>query len=115
MPLGKLSKKHLQIAYGVLTELQNVRDFSPSPPLMIQLHLQLMTSGGELRYEHMVDASNRFYTLIPHVFGMDAPPILDNLEMIKVIGFDRVGNRDFCRRRRICWIISSRSRSHTRS
>ena len=33
----------------------------------------------------ILDASNRFYTLIPHDFGMKAPPLLNNTDMIKVI------------------------------
>ena len=31
----------------------------------------------------LVDASNRFYTLIPHDFGMKKPTILDNSKLIK--------------------------------
>ena len=31
-----------------------------------------------------LDASNRFYTLIPHDFGMNKPPLLDTSEAIKV-------------------------------
>ena len=36
----------------------------------------------------LLDASNRFYTLIPHDFGMKKPPLLDNLELIKVSGLN---------------------------
>lgn len=36
----------------------------------------------------LLDASNRFYTLIPHDFGMKKPPLLDNLELIKVKGLN---------------------------
>ena len=32
----------------------------------------------------ILDASNRFYTLIPHDFGLRSPPLLDKTEMIKV-------------------------------
>ena len=32
-----------------------------------------------------LDGSNRFYTLIPHDFGMKKPPMLDTAEIIKVI------------------------------
>ncbi len=64
MPLGKLSKKQIESAYKVLTELQ-----------------QLMESGGsETKF---LDASNRFYTLIPHDFGMQKPPLLNDKDMIK--------------------------------
>ncbi|XP_053378443.1 poly [ADP-ribose] polymerase 1-like [Mercenaria mercenaria] len=64
MPLGKLSKKQIQSAYSVLTEL-----------------LELTEKGGSAT--QILDASNRFYTLIPHDFGMKKPPMLDTKEIIK--------------------------------
>ena len=45
--------------------------------------LQLISDGGSSN--SILDASNRFYTLIPHDFGMKKPPMLDNLELIQVI------------------------------
>ena len=30
----------------------------------------------------ILDCSNRFYTLIPHDFGMQKPPLLDNADFI---------------------------------
>lgn len=65
MPLGKLSKKQIQQAYSVLSDLQ-----------------ELVKSGGS--DSRFLDASNRFYTLVPHDFGMENPPILKSEEMIKV-------------------------------
>jgi hypothetical protein len=65
MPLGKLSKKQIQHAYVVLTHLQ-----------------ELVKTGAS--NSCFVDASNRFYTLIPHDFGIEKPPILNSEEMIKV-------------------------------
>ena len=32
----------------------------------------------------ILDASNRFYTLIPHDFGLKTPPLLNEAELIKV-------------------------------
>ncbi|XP_041351454.1 poly [ADP-ribose] polymerase 1-like [Gigantopelta aegis] len=64
MPLGKLSKKQIQSAYSILTELQN-----------------LIEKGGTS--SQFLDCSNRFYTLIPHDFGMKKPPMLDTAEIIK--------------------------------
>lgn len=64
MPLGKLSKKQIQSAYSVLTELQGLTE-----------------KGGTAT--QILDASNRFYTLIPHDFGMKKPPMLDTKEVIK--------------------------------
>lgn len=65
MPLGKLSKKQIQSAFKVLTELQ----------------VLIEKGGAEARF---IDASNRFYTLVPHSFGVDAAPILRDQEAVKV-------------------------------
>lgn len=64
MPLGKLSQKQLQRAYGVLTDLQN-----------------LITGHSERNL--IVDKTNQFYTLVPHDFGIQAPRILDDDQIIK--------------------------------
>ncbi|MFH4982730.1 hypothetical protein AB6A40_009439, partial [Gnathostoma spinigerum] len=57
MPLGKLSKNQIMQAYSVLTELQN------------------LIESGSATYANYLDASNRFYTYVPHVFGLTAPPL----------------------------------------
>jgi len=64
MPLGKLTKRQIESAYAVLGEAQ-----------------KLISDGGSKNA--LLDASNRFYTLIPHDFGMKKPPLLDNLELIQ--------------------------------
>uniref|UniRef100_A0A1A9VJ13 NAD(+) ADP-ribosyltransferase n=1 Tax=Glossina austeni TaxID=7395 RepID=A0A1A9VJ13_GLOAU len=58
MPLGKLSQKQIQSAYKVLTEI----------------HGLIQESGTNTKF---IDATNRFYTLIPHNFGTQSPPLLD--------------------------------------
>ncbi|KAM9435896.1 poly [ADP-ribose] polymerase 1 [Clarias gariepinus] len=64
MPLGKLSKRQIQSAYSLLTEVQQaVSDSAPEAVIL--------------------DLSNRFYTLIPHDFGMKKPPLLSNLDYIQ--------------------------------
>uniref|UniRef100_A0A6F9DN94 Poly [ADP-ribose] polymerase n=1 Tax=Phallusia mammillata TaxID=59560 RepID=A0A6F9DN94_9ASCI len=65
MPLGKLSKKQMQRAYSVLTEATE------------------LINDNELVGSKMLDCSNRFYTLIPHDYGMQQPPKLDNADIIK--------------------------------
>uniref|UniRef100_A0A671N0C0 Poly [ADP-ribose] polymerase n=1 Tax=Sinocyclocheilus anshuiensis TaxID=1608454 RepID=A0A671N0C0_9TELE len=60
MPLGKLSKRQIQSAYSLLSEVQQV--------------------GSETL---ILDLSNRFYTLIPHDFGMKKPPLLNNMDYIQ--------------------------------
>lgn len=66
MPLGKISKKQIQKAYSILTELQEL----------------VATSIPERTT--LIDASNRFYTLIPHNFGISGPKILETVEEIKM-------------------------------
>lgn len=53
MPLGKLTKRHVAQGFQVLTEIQNA--------------LQMATDGTGRREGALVDASNRFFTLIPSV------------------------------------------------
>ncbi|KAK3542329.1 hypothetical protein QTP86_022480 [Hemibagrus guttatus] len=64
MPLGKLSKRQIQSAYSLLTEVQQAVSDKASEALIL-------------------DLSNRFYTLIPHDFGMKKPPLLNNLDYIQ--------------------------------
>lgn len=64
MPLGKLSKRQIESAYLILTELT-----------------KLLEKGGT--QTQFLDATNRFYTLVPHDFGMKKPPLLDTDQVIK--------------------------------
>lgn len=64
MPLGRLSKKQLHDAYQTLTELNG-----------------LVTSGAS--NSEFIGLSNKFFTLVPHNFGMNHAPIIDTLEMIQ--------------------------------
>lgn len=64
MPLGRLSKKQLHDAYQALTELND-----------------LVVRGAS--NAEFIGLSNKFFTLVPHNFGMNKAPIIDTLEMIK--------------------------------
>lgn len=64
MPLGKLSLKQIQSAYGVVNEIY-----------------ELIEKGGT--NARFIDATNRFYTLIPHSFGINAPPLIETLEQVE--------------------------------
>lgn len=66
MPLGKLSKKQLLNACSVLKEISQL--IETKPPNNTKL----------------TDASNRFYTLVPHNFGTSRPPLIESEEMIKL-------------------------------
>ncbi|XP_063361002.1 poly [ADP-ribose] polymerase [Cydia amplana] len=65
MPLGKLSKKQVKAGYKALSELLG------------------LLNKGEASQNKIIDATNRFYTLVPHNFGVKNPPLLDNVEAIK--------------------------------
>ncbi len=65
MPLGKLSRRQMETAYSVLSELQK-------------------EISGRKDPSKILDGSNRFYTLIPHDFGIKKPPLLDSDEVIKL-------------------------------
>lgn len=65
MPLGKISGDQILKAYKILNELQDSIEKNAS-------RIQLL------------DASNRFFTVIPHDFGMESPPVIDKLELLKV-------------------------------
>ena len=61
MPLGKLSRKQIESAYKILTEaLDMVRN----------------ETGSQVKFH---DVTNRFFTLIPHDFGLNKPPGKKNI------------------------------------
>lgn len=64
MPLGKISSNQVKLAFNILNELTKLAETTKSHTMI-------------------VDASNRFYTLIPHDFGMKKPTILDDQRLIK--------------------------------
>ena len=72
--LGKLSKKQIQSAFEVLSKLQKLLD------------------GGNATRNQFIESTNKFYTFIPHAFGMDDPPIINNEEIVKVSVSEISGN-----------------------
>ncbi|XP_071738186.1 poly [ADP-ribose] polymerase 1 isoform X2 [Rutidosis leptorrhynchoides] len=92
MPLGKLSKSNIQKGFEVLTELQNL--------------LNKTTDNPAIKESMIVDASNRFFTVIPSVhphvikdeddFKLKVKMLeaLQDIEIAsKIVGFD-VDNDD---------------------
>jgi len=65
MPLGKLSKEQLNMGMAVLQQIEEeLQKFEPSPFVLS-------------------DRTNEFYTIIPHFFGTELPPIINTLELVK--------------------------------
>lgn len=65
MPLGKLSRNQLNKVYQVLMELQT------------------LITPDSTKKTLIIDATNRFYTLIPYDFGLTKPKILDHIDLIQ--------------------------------
>lgn len=63
MPLGKISTKQMKMA---MSTLQNIEKL-----------IQTNGTVHELRA-----ATNQFYTLIPHAFGINCPPAIDTIEAV---------------------------------
>ncbi|KAK6618637.1 hypothetical protein RUM43_013028 [Polyplax serrata] len=63
MPLGKLSQKQIHSAFEILSTLQNISKDTSDRKVLIE-------------------KTNKFYSLVPHDFGINSPPLLDNEEII---------------------------------
>ena len=85
MPLGKISSNQIKMAFGILTELNNVNILYEIFWFIkyIDLYIQLIDKT-DVSKSLILDASNRFYTLIPHDFGMKRPTLLESSKLIKV-------------------------------
>lgn len=64
MPLGKLSKAQIAKGFDALENLQAALD-------------------RKAKKQELSDLSSRFYTIIPHNFGRQTPPIIDSLEVLQ--------------------------------
>ncbi|VDM21710.1 unnamed protein product [Hydatigera taeniaeformis] len=70
MPLGKISRVQIQEAYSVLSDISSL------------LASKKVIEGPDK--SRLIGATTRFYTLIPHDFGLKIPPLLDSLEAVKI-------------------------------
>jgi len=68
MPLGKLSRNQLQQAYTTLNELNSMIDLCDE----------------KNKRDNVIMATNKFYTLIPHDFGIKTPQLIDSKEILNV-------------------------------
>lgn len=63
MPLGKISSKQISQAMKILKEISEL----------------IHNNGSAVQF---LEASNRFYTLIPHDFGVQRAPVIDSDEAV---------------------------------
>ena len=66
MPLGQLSKAHIQKGFAVLSKMGQELKVNDSD-----------TATGPMDQVRLQDLSNEFYTLIPHNFSMHVPPVIN--------------------------------------
>lgn len=74
MPLGKLTRKHILNAYSVLQDLSRLLSGEDAK-----------SRNAEVRARHharVLEATTRFYTLIPHDFQLHKPPLINSERMI---------------------------------
>jgi len=69
MPLGNLSKKHIESGYEVLRNIDAV--------------LKDTALKDRPRASKLLALSNQFYTLIPHDFGTKDPTIIDSMDQLQ--------------------------------
>lgn len=63
-PLGKINSQQIHNAMNVLMEIS-----------------EIINENGQLA--ELRNASNEFYTLVPHGFSIKRPPIIDSIDMVK--------------------------------
>ncbi|EPY23145.1 poly [ADP-ribose] polymerase [Strigomonas culicis] len=70
MPLGKISKEQIKKGYEILQKVEALLSGNKKA-----------AAGGSLE-----ELSSAFYTLIPHDFGFQRPPLINTKDMVKVKG-----------------------------
>ena len=73
LPLGKLGKSTINKGFEHLKELSS---------LIRHPNLAQNKYGVDIR-EALEDFTNQYYSAIPHVFGRNRPPIIDNIDMLQ--------------------------------
>lgn len=73
LPLGKLSKHTLRTGFERLKELA---ELLADPSLA-------SSNYNDPRHDAIEELSNSFYSIIPHAFGRNRPPIISNNRMLK--------------------------------
>jgi len=68
MPLGNLSCEQLQKAYATLNNLSSI----------------INSNDDKVKKEKCIEITNKFYTLIPHDFGMKTPQLINSKEILNV-------------------------------
>ncbi|MCJ1473966.1 hypothetical protein MMC13_002622 [Lambiella insularis] len=73
LPLGKLSKRTLKSGFEALKELA---ELLANPTLADEVHNMSFAQA-------ILEISNSYYSTIPHSFGRNRPPVINNNDMLK--------------------------------
>jgi len=73
MPLGKLSKRTLSQGYQILKDVAAV----------IGDHSLAQSEHGQTLAQALEDLSNRYFSTIPHAFGRQRPPVIQDDRLMK--------------------------------
>ncbi|KAI0638778.1 poly polymerase catalytic domain-containing protein [Trametes polyzona] len=73
LPLGKLAKSTILAGFAALKTLSEV---------IAQPNGDTVKSFGNYR-QAVQDLTSQYYSIIPHVFGRDRPPVIDSIERLK--------------------------------
>lgn len=73
LPLGKLSKRTLQTGFQILKDLSE----------LVNNQSLAMSKYGKSYLAATEELSNRYFTIIPHVFGRNRPPVINTSDLIK--------------------------------
>lgn len=76
LPLGKLSKEVISRGYQTLKDLGEVIEQKPGC-------IEKFSEYGDNRAQILNRLSNRYYTVIPHSFGRNTPPVIDTGPKLK--------------------------------
>lgn len=76
LPLGKLSKEVISRGYQTLKDIGEVIEQKPG-------YLQRFAEFGSNQRDILNRLSNRYYTVIPHSFGRNVPPVIDSGPKLK--------------------------------
>lgn len=76
LPLGKLSKEVISRGYQTLKDIGEVIELKPG-------YQQKFAEYGSTQGEILNRLSNRYYTVIPHSFGRNVPPVINTGPKLK--------------------------------
>ncbi|CEG48226.1 poly polymerase catalytic domain containing protein [Plasmopara halstedii] len=81
LPLGKLSKTQISQGYALLQQLSQALNEIEE---LNKINTETKPSARRSRARHSSRLSSDFYTLIPHNFGRNLPPMIDSLDEVKL-------------------------------